>query len=65
MSEPFKVLRDILKTGNTHPDFFAMCDLLEASNIVPDDMPFDTHPQTVTGEVHDSSSLNYQLPDSG
>ena len=29
MSEPFKVLREILRTGDTHGDFFAMCDLLE------------------------------------
>jgi hypothetical protein len=65
MSEPFKVLRDILKTGNTHPDFFAMCDLLETSNIVPDSMSFDTHPHSMTGEVHDLSSLNARLPDSG
>ena len=29
MRAPFHALRDILSTGNTHPDFFAMCDLLE------------------------------------
>jgi hypothetical protein len=29
MRAPIHALRDILSTGNTHPDFFAMCDLLE------------------------------------
>jgi hypothetical protein len=29
MNEPFKVLREILMTGNTHHDFLAMCDLLD------------------------------------
>ena len=33
----FRVLRGILETGNTHPDFFAMCDMLEGSHpITPD-----------------------------
>lgn len=29
MNEPFKVLREILMTGNTHHDFLAMCDSLD------------------------------------
>ena len=32
MCEPFKFLREILMTGNTHPDFYTMIDMLESKD---------------------------------
>lgn len=51
MSEPFKVLRAILQTGDTHADFFAMCDLLESSSLATIDPNTDQIVSRITPSV--------------